>query len=624
MAALITWTGHNFADDAALTVTSGAVDSNFPLANLQLRGLASECRSVPTGSAVFSFTADNLDMSYERWDRGFAPDPNGQVQAIAVQSDGKIIIGGSFTQVGGVFRNRIARLHPDGSLDTGFNPNVGNGMVLAIAVHTDGKIYIAGSFTTVGGSSRNRIARLNANGTVDTSFSPGTGLNNQVNALAVDTDGSVIVGGTFTAANGTARSRIAKFSTAGNLEAFNPNANSIVSALLLDSGGNIIVGGLFTSIAGATRNRIARLFSSGAIDTGFNPNASAEVKALALRPDGWIYVAGGFTTIGGYARQRMARISSFGDVDITFSPNVNNVVEAIAIPEVGGVVISGGFSRVNDVPVNRIARLEEDGTLDQAFDGPPSTTHGYALAQAPGGAYFGGRNSPQGHMFKLRTQSPNEVRLIALLGMSDVQYHTGDVVVEQRPSLSAAWTELARQSLLSFRHGLAALPAHMGILLPPGIPASSQWRITITSSDTSPIGIGRLWIGEALVLPDGIDAGWQMGFRDSGSLDATDGQQWVRSPGVITREVQIPLEGARDTEIHWGFAEGSEIVTNAMSLNALQLEAGVTGEVIVVARTLTTLWTSRTMVYGHINSPWTIGHTAGPFWGGSLTVIEER
>ena len=576
------------------------------------------------GPAVFSFTVDNLDMSYERWDRGFAPDPNGQVQAIAVQSDGKIIIGGSFTQVGGVFRNRIARLNPDGSLDTGFNPNVGNGTVLAIAIHTDGKIYIAGGFTTVGGITRNRIARLNANGTVDTSFSPGTGLNNQVNALAVNTDGSVIVGGTFTTANGTIRNRIAKFSTVGNLEAFNPNANSTVSALLLDSGGNIIVGGLFTSIAGATRNRIARLFSSGAIDTGFNPNASAEVKALALRPDGWIYVGGSFTTIGGYARQRMARISSFGDVDITFSPDVNNVVEAIAIPEVGGVVIAGGFPRVNDVPVNRIARLEEDGTLDQAFDGPPSTTHGYALAQAPGGVYFGGLNSPQGHMFKLRTQSPNEVRLVALLGMSFVQYHTGDVVVEQRPSLSAAWTELARQSLLSFRHGLAALPAHMGIPLPPGIPASSQWRITITSSDTSPIGIGRLWIGEALVLPDGIDAGWQMGFRDSGSLDATDGQQWVRSLGVITREVQIPLEGARDTEIHWGFAEGSEIVTNAMSLNALQLEAGVTGEVIAVARALTTLWTSRTMVYGHIDSPWAIGHTAGPYWGGSLTVVEER
>lgn len=623
MAALITWTGHNFADDATLTVTSGAVDSNFPLANLKQRGLASECRSVSMGPAVFSFTVDNLDMSYERWDRGFAPDPSGQVQAIAVQSDGKIIIGGSFTQVGGVFRNRIARLNPDGSLDSGFNPNA-NGTVLAIAIHTDGKIYIAGGFTTVGGITRNRIARLNANGTVDTSFSPGTGLNNQVNALAVNTDGSVIVGGTFTTANATTRNRIAKFSTVGNLEAFNPNANSTVNALLIDSGGSIVVGGLFTNIAGTTRNRIAKLHSSGAADTGFNPNASAEVKALALRSDGWIYVGGGFTAIGGYSRNRLARISPFGDVDITFAPSVNNVVEAIAIPEVGGVVIAGGFPRVNDVPVNRIARLEEDGTLDQAFDGPPSTTHGYALAQAPGGVYFGGLNSPQGHMFKLRTQSPNEVRLVALLGMSFVQYHTGDVVVEQRPSLSAAWTELARQSLLSFRHGLAALPAHMGILLPPGIPASSQWRITITSSDMAPIGIGRLWIGEALVLPDGIDAGWQMGFRDSGSLDATDGQQWVRSLGVITREVQIPLEGERDTEIHWGFAEGSEIVTNAMSLNALQLEAGVTGEVIAVARTLTTLWTSRTMVYGHIDSPWAIGHSAGPYWGGSLTVVEER
>ena len=624
MAALITWTGHNFADDAVLTVTSGVVDSNFPLANLKLRGLASECRSIPQGPFVpLEITIDNLDMPYERWDQGFAPDPNGQVQAIAVQSDGKIIIGGSFTQVGGVFRNRIARLNPDGSLDSGFNPNA-NGTVLAIAIHTDGKIYIAGDCTTVGGITRNRIARLNANGTVDTSFNPGTGLNNQVNALAVNTDGSVIVGGTFTTANGTTRNRIAKFSTTGKLETFNPNSNSTVNAIAVQPDGKIIIGGSFTQVGGVFRNRIARLLASGGVDSVFNPNANGEVRSLALRDDGWIYIGGTFTAVDGYSRERLARISEFGDVDVTFSPSANLQVDAITILATGGVVIGGAFSHINSSPRQRVARLEDDGTLDPNFTGPPSTSSGYALAPTQGGVYFGCLNSQQGHMFHLRTQAPNEVRLVALLGLSFVQDHTGDVVVEQRPSLSAAWTELARQSLLSFRHGLAALPTHMGILLPSGIPASSQWRITITSSDVAPIGIGRLWIGEALVLPDGIDAGWQMGFRDSGSLDATDGQQWVQSPGVITRVLTIPLEGARDTEIHWGFAEGSEIVTNAMSLNALQLEAGVTGEVIAVARTLTTLWTSRAMVYGHIDSPWAIGHTAGPFWGGSLTVVEER
>lgn len=108
------------------------------------------------------------------------------------------------------------------------------------------------------------------------------------------------------------------------------------------------------------------------------------------------------------------------------------------------------------------------------------------------------------------------------------------------------------------------------------------------------------------------------------SLDATDGQQWVESPGVRTRVLTIPLEGARDTETAWGFRDGSEIVTNSMSLNALQLEAGTTAEVIAIARTSTTQWTRRSAVYGHIEQPWAIGHKSGPFWGASLTIVEER
>ena len=136
--------------------------------------------------------------------------------------------------------------------------------------------------------------------------------------------------------------------------------------------------------------------------------------------------------------------------------------------------------------------------------------------------------------------------------------------------------------------------------------------------------MGRLWAGPALFLPDGIDAGWQMGFRDSGTLDATAGQQWVESPGARTRVLNLPLEGARDTETTWGFADGSGLVTNPMSLNALQLEAGTTGEVIAIARTSTQQWIRRCAIYGHIEQPFAIGHKAGPYWGTSLTVVEER
>ena len=116
-----------------------------------------------------------------------------------MQADGKILIGGGFTTIGGVTRNRIARLNADGTLDTGFNPNAERG-VYSIAVQADGKILIGGFFTTVGGVTRNRIARLNADGTLDTTFNPNA--NSYVNSIAMQADGKILIGGDFTTIGG--------------------------------------------------------------------------------------------------------------------------------------------------------------------------------------------------------------------------------------------------------------------------------------------------------------------------------------------------------------------------------------------------------------------------------------
>ena len=80
---------------------------------------------------------------------GFDPNANTLVRTIVVQPDGKILIGGDFTTVGGVARNRIARLNPDGTLDTAFNPNA-NSNIISIALQSDGKILVGGSFSTIG------------------------------------------------------------------------------------------------------------------------------------------------------------------------------------------------------------------------------------------------------------------------------------------------------------------------------------------------------------------------------------------------------------------------------------------------------------------------------------------
>jgi uncharacterized delta-60 repeat protein len=190
---------------------------------------------------------------------GFDPNANGTVGVVIVQPDGKILIGGDFTSLtpnGGatVTRNRIARLNPDGTLDTAFNPNA-NGTVYAIAVQTDGKILVGGSFSgagSIGGQTRNRIARLEA--------------------------------------------------VTGTADSFDPNANDIVQSIALQADGKILVGGAFNganSIGGQTRNYIARLDASTGSADSFNPNANSGVDSIVVQPDGKILV-------GGFSMERMA------------------------------------------------------------------------------------------------------------------------------------------------------------------------------------------------------------------------------------------------------------------------------------------------------------------------------
>src|SRR5262245_4494351 len=133
---------------------------------------------------------------------GFNPDVDGAVLAMAVQNDGKIIVGGSFTSVGGRPHTNIARLNVDGKVDDRYSPSA-DSYVLSLAVQDDGKILAGGIFTMLSGQTRNYLGRLNADGTPD-AFNPGA--NNTVSSLAIQADGLILVGGYFTELGGQARS----------------------------------------------------------------------------------------------------------------------------------------------------------------------------------------------------------------------------------------------------------------------------------------------------------------------------------------------------------------------------------------------------------------------------------
>lgn len=239
-----------------------------------------------------------------------------------VQTDGKIVVGGSFTSLGGVTRNRIARLNANGTLDASFNPNV-DGDVYTTALQPDGKIVIGGGFTTVGGTTHNYIARLNADGTLDASFNPSA--NSSVYNAAVQADGKIVIGGNFTAVVGTTRNHLARLNADGTLDTFNPNVNGVVDSTAVQADGKVIVGGNFTTVGAVARNNIARVNADGTLDTAFNPNASSSVFSTALQSDGKIVVGGDFTNVGGVVGSRITRLENDAATQSLTMPNASRL-----------------------------------------------------------------------------------------------------------------------------------------------------------------------------------------------------------------------------------------------------------------------------------------------------------
>jgi uncharacterized delta-60 repeat protein len=185
------------------------------------------------------------------------------VWAVALQSDGKILAAGDFTSFNQKPCGRLVRLNPDGSVDSGFNFGTGaNASIFALAVQGDGRILIGGDFTLVNHAERSRVARLNSDGSIDPMFNPGAGPNTGVRCLAVGSEGRILIGGIFTSVNGQARKRIARLKSDGALDStFDPGegAEEVVRWVVPQADGKVLVVGGFTTFAGADRVRIARL-----------------------------------------------------------------------------------------------------------------------------------------------------------------------------------------------------------------------------------------------------------------------------------------------------------------------------------------------------------------------------
>jgi uncharacterized delta-60 repeat protein len=289
---------------------------------------------------------------------------NDGVEALVVQSDGRVIIAGDFAGYNGILRNNIARLNPDGSLDTSFDPGIGfDNTITAIAQQPDGKVLVGGFFTTAGGVSRNHIARLNNNGSLDTGFNVGSGTDAIVRTFFVQSDLKILIGGDFTTYNGVTRNYVALLNTNGALDtSFVPHVDPLlagdVKAIAVQPDNKILIAGYLFATGDLFTKAILRLNTDGTVDNSFNytNEGTSLAELMALLPDGKVLL-----TLGTPIR----RLNSDGSDDPTFvSPTLNGNPFAMVVEQGGDILIGGAFTTVNGISRNHIARLHSEGDLD--------------------------------------------------------------------------------------------------------------------------------------------------------------------------------------------------------------------------------------------------------------------
>ena len=391
-----------------------------------------------------------------------------EVTSLYIQNDNKILVGGGFNKYRDIgISKRIARLNPDGTLDSDFaypigsgwrdlsdvstrsytplrqalDYQIGNNIVgLEMVMHdTTNDTYYKFKFTQWtqgaqgGGFSYQRqliteamdepiveftatnygeeidviipgvleLTRGNQNGIYNvatemswnsgsspagtewnTSFVSSAGFNNDVKALRVLSDGSVIVGGYFSSYNGISTGgRIAKMSgTDGTLDTDFATNNgtgfdSDVFDIAIGSDDSIYVVGYFQSFDSVPTKRIAKLSPAGILDSAFTDaignGATSTIRTIEIQEDQKILIGGDFIGFDTYPCSRLARLNSDGTVDADFIGNIGTGFnEDVTFIKIHGdkILVGGRFTTFNNKSANGLVRLNMDGSRDESFD----------------------------------------------------------------------------------------------------------------------------------------------------------------------------------------------------------------------------------------------------------------
>lgn len=280
------------------------------------------------------------------------------VNAIIPDGRGGWYIGGDFTQVGGIPRANLARVNADGTVHP-WNPSPNN-PVFALAI-SGRSVMVGGSFSFIGGQARSFIAGIDTGTAVATSFNPGPNLNVRTIATKGDT---VYFGGEFQSMTAAHRNFVAAaLASTGDVLPWVANTNAAVRAIAIRDT-NVFVGGDFTIISHdgtlVGKIKLAAVNSTTGAITSWTANAnnatSSRVNSL-LMVGSTLYVGGTFTTIGGQNIRYLAAVNALtAAVNTNFNMNPDCSIDAMGW--IGNrLIVSGCFSGIGGVEITHIARI---------------------------------------------------------------------------------------------------------------------------------------------------------------------------------------------------------------------------------------------------------------------------
>jgi hypothetical protein len=306
---------------------------------------------------------------------------DGAVSGVATLGTGEIIAGGSFTTIGNVSANRVARRGRFGGAWSPLGSGV-DGAVLSVLGGSGAEVIVGGSFLNAGGVSAPRVARFDVASGVWSSL--GGGADGSVNALARLGNGDVVAGGNFIHAGSVVAQSVAVYRAAnGSWQAMGAGVDGTVNAVVELPGGAVLVGGQFASAGGIAAGNLARYDFATQTWTSAGGTAVGTVNALAALASGDVEVAAG-ASLYRYSTASNQVLASSGGFGASGS-----AIRAMAALPSGEVVVGGTFlddrffPGVGYVHVQNALKLNAAGSVWSAM--PAGIGDVRAMSVLPGG-----------------------------------------------------------------------------------------------------------------------------------------------------------------------------------------------------------------------------------------------